>query len=113
VRDILLNFFLVLFEKNRFYLIHEIAVHFKRVSDEAQGQGVAEISTAVPLKADAQAAIVNRLEKIAGYKITVRNKVDPSLIGGVMVKVRNKVIDDTVAAKILSIRKELTTSQSI
>jgi F-type H+-transporting ATPase subunit delta len=113
VRDILLNFFLVLFEKNRFYLIHEIAVHFKRVADEAQGQGVAEISTAVPLKSDAQAAIVNRLEKIAGYKITVRNKVDPSLIGGVMVKVRNKVIDDTVRYKIEMFKKELTKVQSI
>ncbi len=113
VRDILLNFFLVLFEKNRFYLIHEIAVHFKRVADEAQGQGVAEICTAVPLKADAQAAIVNRLEKIAGYKITVRNKVDPSLIGGVMVKVRNKVIDDTVRYKIEQFKKELTKVQSI
>ncbi len=68
VNTILLNFFLVLFEKNRFYLIHEVAIHFKRVADESQGQGVAEISTAVPLKADAQAAIVNRLEKIAGTR---------------------------------------------
>lgn len=113
VHDILLNFFLVLFEKNRFYLIHEIAVHFKRVADEAQGQGVAEICTAVPLKADAQAAITSRLEKIAGYKITVRNKVDPTLIGGVMVKVRNKVIDDTVRFKIDMFKKELTKVQSI
>lgn len=113
INTVLLNFFLVLFQKNRFYLIHEISAHFKRVADEAQGQGVAEISTAVPLKADAQAAIVNRLEKIAGYKITARNKVDPSLIGGVMVKMRNKVIDDTVRYKIDMFKKELTKVQSI
>lgn len=113
VNTVLLNFFLVLFEKNRFYLIHEVTLHFKRVADESQGQGVAEISTAVPLKADAQAVIVNRLEKIAGYKITVRNKVDPGLIGGVMIKMRNKIIDDTVRTKIDLFKKELTKVQAI
>ena len=111
--EMLLNFFLVLFEKNRFYLIHDIALEFKRVADEAQGQGVAEIRSAVALKPEAQKAIVNRLEKIAGYKITVKSVVDPALIGGVAVKVRNKVIDDTVSNKIQTIKKELTKIQSI
>ena len=111
--EILLHFFLVLFEKNRFYLIHDIAVEFKRVADEAQGQGVAEIRSAMALKSEAQQAIVNRLEKIAGYKITVKSVVDPALIGGVAVKVRNKVIDDTVSNKIQMIKKELTKIQSI
>ena len=113
VYEHLLNFFLVLFEKNRFYLIHEIAVEFKRIADEAQGQGVAEIRSAVPLKAEARRVIVDRLERLAGYKITVSSVIDPSLIGGVMVKVRNRVIDDTVANKIHLFKKELTKIQSI
>lgn len=113
VYEILLNFFLLLFKKNRFYLIHEIATHFKRIADEVQGQGVAEIRTAVPMKQEAQVMLVSRLEKIAGYKITVQNVVDPSLIGGVMVKVRNKVIDDSVKNKIELMKKELTKVQSI
>ncbi len=113
VYSLLLNFLLVLFKKNRFYLIHQICLEFKKISDEAQGQGVAEIHSAVDLKPEARQAIVNRLEKIAGYKITVKNFVNPSLIGGVSVKIRNKVIDDTVANRIFSIKKELTKIHSI
>jgi len=113
IYEVLLNFFLMLFEKGRFYLIHEIAVEFKRVADQAQGQGTAEIRSASALKPEAERAIVSRLEKIAGYKITVKSLVDPSLIGGVTVKIRNKVIDDTVVNKIRSIKKELTRIHSI
>lgn len=113
VYEILLNFFLILFEKSRFYLIHEVAVEFKRVADEAQGQGTAEIRSAAALKPEHERAIVSRLEKIAGYKITVKSFIDPSLIGGVAVKIRNKVIDDTVLNKIRSIKKELTKIHSI
>ena len=113
VYEILLNFFLVLFEKNRFYLIHDIAVEFKRVADEMQGQGTVEIRSAVTLKPESERAIVSRLEKIAGYKITVKSFVDPSLIGGVSVKMNNKVIDDTVLNKLRSIKKELTKIHSI
>ena len=113
VDEVLLNFFTVLFEKNRFYLIRDIAVCFKRIADEAQGQGVAEIYSADSLKPEAQNRIVQRLEKLAGYKITVKSVVDPSLIGGVVVKIRNKVIDDSVKTKIFQIKKELTKIQSI
>ena len=113
VNEILLNFFTVLFEKTRFYLIHDIAVFFKKISDEAQGQGMAEIRSAVALKPEAQKLIVNRLEKLAGYKITINSVVDPVLIGGVLVKVRNNVIDDSVKNKIQLFKKELTKIQSI
>ena len=113
IYEVLLNFLTILFEKNRFYLIHDIAVYFKKIADEARGQGLAEICSASLLKPDAEKKIVNRLEKIAGYKITVKSTVDPALIGGVVVKVRNKVIDDSVKTKIGLIKKELTKIQSI
>ena len=113
VYGVLLSFFLVLFEKGRFYLIHEIAAEFKRVADLAQGQGTAELRSAAALNPEAERRIVSRLEKIAGYKITVKSSVDSSLIGGVTVKMRNRVIDDTVLYKIQSIKKELTRIHSI
>jgi len=113
VYEILLNFLTILFEKNRFYLIHDIAVYFKKIADEAQGQGVAELHSAVQIAPEAEKQIVNRLEKLAGYKITIKNVVDSSLIGGVIVKVRNKVIDDSVKSKIQLMKKELTKVQSI
>lgn len=105
--ETLLDFFSLLFEKDRFNMIHAIAVSFKRIADEAQGQGVAEIRSAVPLSQVSEAAIVSRLEKIAGYKIVVKKEVDPSLVGGVVVKVKNKIIDGSVRYKIDMMKSEL------
>ena len=113
IYETLLNFFMVLFKKHRFYLIHEIAVNFKRIADEAQGQGTAEIKTAVPLDAQNEALIVSRLEKMAGYKITVKKEVDPSLIGGVAIRLKNKILDGSVKYKIDQITKELTKVQAV
>ena len=113
VHEVILNFLLLLFEKNRFNLIHDIATEFKRIADEAQGQGVAVIRSAAPLTADAEKTIASRLEKIAGYRITIQKIVDPKLIGGVMIRVKNKIIDDTVTTKLESFKKELTKLQSI
>ena len=106
--ETLLDFFTVLFEKNRFMLIHEISKNFKRISDEAKGQGVAEIRSAVPLRAGQESEIVSRLEQIAGYKIMVKTEVDSSLVGGVVVKIKNKIIDGSVKFRIDLLKKELT-----
>ena len=111
--ETLLNFFTILFQKNRFHLIHEIAVGFRRIADEAQGQGVAEIKSACALDPRLEAKIVSRLEKIAGYRITVKKELDPKLIGGVSVKVKNKVMDGSVKHKIDSMKKELLKIRSI
>ena len=104
----LLDFFTVLFKKNRFNLIHEISLSFKRIADETKGRGAAEIRSAVPLAAEQESQIVNRLEEIAGYKITVNKEVDPSLIGGIVVKIKNKIIDGSVKFQIDTLKKELT-----
>ena len=111
--ETLLDFFTVLFEKNRFGLIHEIALSFKRIADEAKGQGVAEVRSAVPLGAKQESQIINRLEEIAGYKITVKKEVDSSLIGGIVVKIKNKIIDGSVKFQIDSLKKELVSIHGI
>ena len=105
--ETLLDFFTILFEKNRFGLIHEISAEFKRIADEAKGQGVAEIRSAAPLGEDHRSRIVRRLEEIAGYRIMVRQEVDPSLVGGVVVKIKNKIIDGSIKFKINHLKKEL------
>ncbi len=110
---VLLDFFTLLFQKNRFNLIHEIAVSFKRIADEAQGQGIAEIRSATALKPEVEKTIVSRLESLAGYKLTVKKEVDPTLIGGVVVKIKNKIIDGSVKYRIESIKKELTKNRVV
>jgi F-type H+-transporting ATPase subunit delta len=113
IDETLIRFMLLLFKKNRFYLIHDVAAHFRKIADESQGQGVAEIRTASPLSDRQRDAIVSRVERISGKKMVVRTEIDASLLGGVLVKLGNKVIDDTVRTKLGNFKKELTKIQSI
>ena len=108
----LTKFFLLLFQKNRFYLVHDVAQRFRKIADESQGQGVVEIRSAVSLSDTQRAAIVARLERISGKKMQVRATVDPTLLGGAVVKVGNKVIDDSAQTKIGNFKKELTNNYS-
>ncbi len=104
----LVRFFAVLLERNRFILIHEIAGCFKKIADRFQNEGTVEICTAVPLSGASEAAILSKIQKFAGFKVTVKKEVDPKLIGGVVVRFYNKVLDGSVKNKIENLKKELT-----
>ena len=108
VRATLLKFFSVLLERKRFFHIHEIEAAFKRIAAEANGEILVEIKTAVPLQAAQERAIVSRLEKISGAKISVKKEVDPKLLGGVVVKMKNKILDGSARGGIERLKKELT-----
>ncbi|MBI3316208.1 MAG: ATP synthase F1 subunit delta [Candidatus Omnitrophica bacterium] len=105
----LLNFLSVLFEKNRFNLIHEIVEWYQKIVDAHHGMGEAEIRSATPLSADAEKVITSRLERIAGYKVAVKKEVDPSLLGGVRVKIGYKILDGSVRHQIDRLKAELQT----
>lgn len=107
-RTIMLGLLSVMFEKGRFLLIHDIAESYKRISDLAQGEGLAEITTAVALDPAKEKELAARLEKISSSKLVLKKTVDPSLLGGVIVKIRNKVFDGSVRGSLDRMKKELT-----
>ncbi len=104
---VLNGFFALLFEKHRFDLVHEIAVAYKKIADEAQGQALAQIKSASPLSSEHEGALVARLERIAGRTLTVRKEVDPALIGGVSVRIGHRVLDGSVRRGLDRLRQEL------
>lgn len=112
-QETLVKFFGVILRKNRFYLVHDIAVLYKKIADEFQQQATLVIRSAVTLSEPAEREIVSRMEKIAGAKVEVTKEVDPSILGGVIVRFRNKVLDGSVKSKIQSLKKELIKNGSV
>ena len=113
IEELLVKFLLLLFDKHRFYLVHDVAASYRKIADESQGQGVVEIRSASIMGEGQRNAIVSRIEKMTGKKMAVRSEVDERLLGGVIVKVGNRFIDDSVRTKIGNFKKELTKTQSI
>ena len=87
-------------------ILHEIADSFVRQYKAHKNIGVAEIITAAPLKAETKAKILAELKKQEGREMEIVEKVDPSLIGGLIVRVGDKQYDGSIARKISDLKKE-------
>jgi F-type H+-transporting ATPase subunit b len=77
------------------------------VLDGADLKGeAAEVTSALPLTDDEQAAIrKDVLSKIGAQEVSFR--VDPLILGGLVIKVGNKVLDDSVSGKLEGLRQNL------
>jgi F-type H+-transporting ATPase subunit delta len=67
----------------------------------------AEVVTAVPLSADHRAALSAALGKAAGGQITLTERVDPGIVGGVVAKVGSVVFDGSIVRQLERLREKL------
>ena len=63
--------------------------------------------TAVPLADDSRAALAAALGRAAGAHVTMTERVDPSIIGGVVAKVGSVVFDGSVTTQLARMRQKL------
>jgi F-type H+-transporting ATPase subunit delta len=67
----------------------------------------AEITTAVPLPAEAADALARRLGEVTGKRITLSARIDPAIIGGVVARVGSVVYDGSVSGQLARMRQKL------
>ena len=72
---------------------------------EAQGEAVAEVRTAVALTEDQQARLAAALTARAERPVTVRNVVDPTVLGGVVTTIGDAVLDGSVRTRLTQLRE--------
>jgi len=84
----------------RLAAIKPIAQAYLTELAKRRGEVSAEVSSAKPLSKEQVAAVEEALKKAVGGKIAVSQKVDPSLIGGLIVKVGSRMIDTSVASQL-------------
>jgi F-type H+-transporting ATPase subunit delta len=85
----------------------EISAAFLDLSNAANGieEGIAY--SAAPLSKEEIASLEKAMGKRLGVKVSLRNRVEPSLIGGVRVYVMGKAFDGSVEGRIEAMRSEL------
>ncbi len=67
----------------------------------------AEVTSALPLSKEEQAAVKKNVLDKMGAKANVEFRVDPQILGGLVVRVGDKVLDGSVAGQLESLRKSL------
>jgi F-type H+-transporting ATPase subunit delta len=105
------DFACLLARNNKEAILSEIAAEYSRLLDEYYGVRQAEVTTAVPLDDDARRLIETRLREIAGSSFTLDERVDPTIVGGIIVRVGDRIIDRSVRARLQALRDSVLESE--
>ncbi|MDT7828975.1 ATP synthase F1 subunit delta [Pricia sp. S334] len=95
-------------DNKRIGLLNEVALKYIILNEDLKGEGVAYVTTAVPLTPELEKKALKQIAKITEDKVTIENKIDPSLIGGFILRVGDLQYDASVANKLNTIKRELT-----
>ena len=100
----------MLADRERLSLLPEIADAFAERLREAKKMAQADVVTAVALTPSSRAALADALGRASGKVVTMTERVDPAIIGGVVARIGTFVYDASVAGQLGRLRQKLTTS---
>lgn len=94
----------------RISLFNEVALKYIILNEQLKGQNVAFVTTAVPITADLEKSILEKVSEFTGNKVSLRNKVDEKIIGGFVLRVGDLQYDASISNKLNSLKREFTNS---
>lgn len=101
------SFMKLIIDKGRTYYLKGILEEYIKFANEYLGIELATVTSARKLDEQSLQTIGEALVRKTNKKVVLKNKVDPSVIGGIKVTVGNNVTDVTMAAKIEKMRNML------
>lgn len=104
---LLVEFLVVLIDKHRIGFLAEIIDEFTRLVEAEQGVGRVTVITAVALNESERARLTEKMAARTGLKIVLEEKVDPSILGGMIVILHNEIIDGSIRHGLNSINDQL------
>ena len=94
-------------DRDRLGLVAEVASAFDARVRQEKHILQAEVTTAVPLTAERAGELAASLGKALGGTVTIEQRVDPSIVGGVIAKVGSLVFDGSVTRQLELMKSEL------
>lgn len=103
----MLSFLKLIVEKGRAFYLQGILEDYVKLANENLGIEIATVTSARRIKSEDMQTIGEALVRKTNKKVFLKNKIDPSVIGGIKVTIGNTVIDATMSAKIERLRNTL------
>jgi len=113
VSDLTNSFIAIITDKGREQLLGGIAEAFIQQYKSHNNLVQAEVISAAPLDAEANAQVQAILAKISTDTAEIIETIDPSILGGFILKVGDKMIDSSVASQLKELKREFTENQYI
>ena len=91
-------------------LVDDVARTYKEILDSEDKTVSVTVTTAVPLDDDLREKVIAKAEKDLNAPVYLVERVDPSIIGGVVLEARGNRYDASVRAQLANIRKTLSST---
>lgn len=103
----------VMAERGDIDLIGRVVSSFREAAEHELNVVVAEVTTVVPLDDHLRQIICDKLASETGKQVHLEEKVDPSIIGGVIINAQGKRIDASIRTQLMNARAVLSKNVSI
>ncbi len=101
------NLVCILSSRSMTYSLPNISAEYKRILNNDKGIEEATVVSAIQLSAEHIAKVQSFLEIIVTKKVTINDRVDPSIIGGFIARVGDHLIDGSTLTRLRELRREL------
>jgi F-type H+-transporting ATPase subunit delta len=96
----------LLLDNNRIELLELVAKEYVIIFDYLKGIETALVTTAVPLTKELEKEFLKKVTDLVGKEITVKNIVDPSIVGGYILRVGDQQLDSSVTGLLNSVLED-------
>lgn len=98
------NFIKVVASNRRLFALPDIIRAFRQMLAKERGEVTANVTSAEPLSAAQVKALSDALKESLGKDVTINQKVDESLIGGLVVQVGSRMVDTSLKTKLNALK---------
>ncbi len=100
------DFIYVLLRSNTMNMLENILRNYKRLT-VTTGILEFEVKTSIPLTPDEKNNLAHRFSEKIGKPVTIRNIVDPTIIGGLIIKAGDMMVDASIDTKLKRLINQL------
>ncbi len=98
----------MLVDNKRISILNEVAFKYIILNEQRKGEGVAYVTTAVPLTKDLEEHILERVKELTGNEMNLENRIDEGIIGGFVLRVGDLQYDASISNKLNRIKTAFT-----
>jgi F-type H+-transporting ATPase subunit delta len=88
-------------------MLDQIAERYAEIAEKERGIVVAEVTTAIPLNDALRASLTEKLTASLGRPVSLRERVDESILGGIRINVAGRVLDGSLSSQLDAMRNTL------
>ena len=108
IHEYTLNFIKILVERGAVHEFGECVSAYQDCYNRDHQVSVAEVTTAKPLSEAQKKRLKEKLAGMTGKEIVIKEKIDPSVMGGVLLNMDGKRYDNTVRGRLAAIKQTMT-----